>query len=64
MRARLEPRAGGDGRAKPGHILGRREGPGVGLPKRQEGYLGGVGGRVFPKKKEKNKKQKKTQKNE
>lgn len=37
MRARLEPRAGGDGRAKPGHILGRREGPGVGLPKRQEG---------------------------
>lgn len=37
MRARLEPRAGGDGRAKPGHILGRREGPEVGLPKRQEG---------------------------
>lgn len=24
MRARLEPRAGGDGRAKPGHILGAR----------------------------------------
>lgn len=51
MRARLEPRAGGDGRAKPGHILGRREGPGVGLPERQGGWLGDVGGRVFPKKK-------------
>lgn len=58
MRARLKPRAGGDGRAKPGHILGRREGPGVGLPKRQEGWLGGVGGRAPPKKKEKTKQKK------
>lgn len=28
MRAQLEPRAGGDGRAKPEHILGHRESPG------------------------------------
>lgn len=55
MRARLGGRAGGRRRtrAKPGHILGRREGPGLGLPKRQEGWLGDVGGRVFPKKKKK-----------
>lgn len=36
------------------YILGRKESPGAGLPKRQEGWLGGAGGRVFPKKKKKN----------
>lgn len=57
MRARLEPRAGGDGRAKPGHT-GAQGGPRSGPPKEAGGMAWGCKRSGFPKKREKNKKQK------
>lgn len=45
-----ESPAGAPGGRRPTrtYVLGRKESPGTGLPKRQEGWLGGAGGRVSP----------------